>query len=199
MSPGKSLGLPFELAWLSAPVAWDVTDGTLRIEAGPRTDWFADPAGGTEPMLNAPALVGAVTGDFILSARVSVEFAATFDAGVLMLHADDRCWAKLCLERSPDGSPMVVSVVTREYSDDCNSVVVDGDELWLRIARLGAGYAFHTSSDARRWKLVRYFGLPAPTASVGFEAQSPLGEGCTARFSDVSFERRRLSDLRSGD
>ena len=192
------LDLPFELAWLSEPQRWNIAAGTLTIEAGPKTDWFVDPAGDGEPALNAPALVGAVAGDFILSAHVSVTFGATFDAGVLMLHADERCWAKLCFERSPQGRPMVVSVVTREYSDDCNSVVVDDDNLWLRVARLGTAYAFHASTDGRHWQLVRYFGLPAADVSVGFEAQSPFGEGCTATFADITFEQRRLADLRSG-
>ena len=93
---------------------------------------------------------------------------------------------------------MVVSVVTRGSSDDCNSRTVESGELWLRVARLGPAFAFHSSSDRRRWELVRHFGLPAESVSVGFEAQSPLGEGCAATFADVGFEPGRLADLRSG-
>ncbi len=198
MEPGSLLGLPFPLTWLREPDRWAIDAGALTIQAGPRTDWFIDPAGGGEPMLNAPTLVGAVTGDFILQARVSVEFGATFDAGVLMLHANDRCWAKLCFELSPQGLPMVVSVVTRGHSDDCNSRTVDGAELWLRVARLGAAFAFHSSSDGQLWELVRYFGLPEASVSLGFEAQSPLGEGCIATFANIGFTPSRLTDLRNG-
>ena len=57
---------------------------------------------------------------------------ATYDAGVLTLRRRDDLWAKLCFERSPQGEPMVVSVVTRGVSDDCNSFVVDGRSVWLR-------------------------------------------------------------------
>jgi regulation of enolase protein 1 (concanavalin A-like superfamily) len=198
MEPGSLLGLPFPLTWLREPERWEIAAGALTIQAGRQTDWFVDPAGEAEPMLNAPALVGAVAGDFTLQARISVEFGSTFDAGVLMLHADDRCWAKLCFELSPQGLPMVVSVVTRGSSDDCNSRIVEGGELWLRVARLGAAFAFHSSSDGRRWELVRHFGLPAESVSVGFEAQSPLGEGCAATFADVGFKPGRLADLRNG-
>jgi uncharacterized protein len=198
MEPGSLLGLPFALTWLRKPERWDIDAGALTIEAGRQTDWFVDPAGDLEPMLNAPALVGAVAGDFMLQARISVEFGATFDAGVLMLHADDHCWAKLCFELSPQGLPMVVSVVTRGISDDCNSRTVDGTDLWLRVARLGAAFAFHSSSDGHRWDLVRSFGLPAANVSVGFEAQSPLGEGCAATFAEIGFDPSRLADLRSG-
>jgi uncharacterized protein len=197
MAAGSPLGLPFDLTWLSAPRAWSIDAGRLTIEAGPQTDWFVDPSGEADPVVNAPALVGSVAGDFILSARVSVEFGATFDAGVLMLHAGERCWAKLCLERSPDGRPMVVSVVTQGHSDDCNSAVLEHASAWLRVSRLGTAYAFHVSTDGRSWQLVRYFALPA-AASIGFEAQSPLGEGCTATFEAIGFEQRRLVDLRGG-
>ena len=198
MEPWSLLGLTFPLNWLREPERWEIDAGALTIQAGRQTDWFIDPAGDVAPMLNAPALVGTVAGDFTLQARVSVDFGATFDAGVLMLHADDRCWAKLCFELSPQGLPMVVSVVTREHSDDCNSRTVDGADLWLRVSRLGAAFAFHCSSDGRHWELVRYFGLPQADVSVGFEAQSPLGEGCAATFTDVRFEPGRLPDLRSG-
>jgi uncharacterized protein len=195
---GSPLGLPFELTWLSEPQAWSTGEGRLTIAAGPKTDWFVDPAGDARPVVNAPALVGSAAGDFIFSAHVSVEAAATFDAGVLMLHASESCWAKLCLERSPAGRPMVVSVVTQGHSDDCNSAVLEHESAWLRVARLGAAYAFHVSTDGQRWQLVRYFRLPAPSASIGFEAQSPLGEGCTATFAEIRFEHHRLEDLRGG-
>ena len=116
-----------------------------------------------------------------------------------MLWHDERTWAKLALELSPQGEPMVVSVVTRGTSDDCNSRVVAGNSLWLRIARIGAAHAFHASSDGERWDLVRHFSLDEPQLELGFEAQSPTGEGCRAVFSDVRLEARTLADLRSGD
>src|ERR1044071_3017232 len=95
--------LPMGLRWRRQPEAWSSEGGTLTIRAGARTDWFADPAG-AEPVLNAPALAGrAPDRDFTLAARVRVDAEATFDAGVLFVHADDRTWAKLCLERSPQG------------------------------------------------------------------------------------------------
>jgi regulation of enolase protein 1 (concanavalin A-like superfamily) len=77
--------------------------------------------------------------------------ASTFDAGVLFVHADDTTWAKLCLELSPQGQPMIVSVVTRDVSDDCNSHPLEGAESWLRVARLSSAFAFHVSRDGERW------------------------------------------------
>jgi len=191
-------GLPLSLNWLGTPAAAGIGGGTLSITSGPRTDWFVDPAG-TEPSANAPALLGGPEGDFVLSARVEVDFEQTYDAGVLALWQDAATWAKLCFEYSPQGQPTVVSVVTRGVSDDCNSIVVAGTSVWLRVAHLGRAYAFHASTDGAFWQFVRYFAfVDGAVLSVGFEAQSPLGEGCTARFSDVRFSSTTLAELRDG-
>jgi regulation of enolase protein 1 (concanavalin A-like superfamily) len=192
--------MPMPLRWLTEPQSWSVPDGaSLSILSGPRTDRFIDPQGSAEPKLNAPVLVCDPSGDFMLSARVTVGFAEAFDAGVLALHSSDRVWAKLCFEYSPQREPMVVSVVTRGVSDDCNSFVVDGSSVWLRVARIGPAFAFHASTDGRRWSFIRHFSLEADgEPSVGFAAQSPLGDGCAVTFEEIAYEARRLSDLRGG-
>ena len=191
--------MPMPMRWLVEPVRWRAEASTLELAAGPRTDWFIDPSGTREPSLNGPALVGDAAGDYVLSARVGVHFESTFDAGALMLHASETLWAKLCLEFSPDEEPMVVSVVTRGASDDANGFVVDGNAVWLRIARLGPAFAFHASADGRTWRLVRHFTLGDDVEpAVGFEAQSPTGEGCAATFDDIHFEAGRLRELRDG-
>src|SRR6478672_5734600 len=129
--------VPMALEWQVEPLDWTVSpDGALRIVAGPRTDLFADPAGGPA-VLGAPRLVGAVEGDFQLSARVRAGLQETFDAGALVLHGGDDIWVKLALERSPQGEAMIVSVVTHGLSDDANGRVVAGDGVWLRVARMG--------------------------------------------------------------
>jgi len=191
--------LPFSLRWLGEPAEASADAGLLRVAAGPKTDWFVHPGTG-EANLRAPALVGRVGGDFVLAARVEVQFAATYDAGALVLWEDERSWAKLCLEYSPQQKPTIVSVVTRGTSDDCNSAVCDHDGAWLRVARIGAACVFHSSKDGRRWDFVRHFRLDGEgDAEVGFEAQSPLGEGCSATFSEIRFEAVTLADLRSGE
>src|SRR5438477_6668899 len=170
--------MPMRLHWLAQPASWHADGSTLSIEAGGQTDWFVDPSGTAGSVLSAPALIGDVAGDFVFSSRVAVRFAAAFDAGVLMLYVDEQTWAKLCFEYSPEQEPTIVSVVTRDRSDDANGFVVDGEAAWLRIARLGSAFAFHASTDGRRWRLVRYFtfgGNREP--AIGFEAQSPAGAG----------------------
>jgi len=190
--------LPFALHPLGEPAELVVDENTVRIAAGRRADWFVDPASGVARM-NAPALVGAVTGDFLFAARVEVAFAATFDAGALVVRRDETTWGKLAFERSPNAEAMVVSVVTKGTSDDCNSTLVDGGFTWLRIARIGHAFAFHASADGQSWNLVRHFRLEAADdLELGFEAQSPLGEGCAATFSEITFAARTLAELRDG-
>jgi regulation of enolase protein 1 (concanavalin A-like superfamily) len=78
--------------------------------------------------------------------------------------------------------------------------VVDDDHVWLRVSRIDQAYAYHASLDGRSWRMIRYFAIgdvSAP-ASIGFEAQSPTGDGCTVTFDDIHFGRRRLGDLRDG-
>jgi regulation of enolase protein 1 (concanavalin A-like superfamily) len=191
--------LPMALEWLVAPADWSIgPDGSLHVVAGARTDLFVDPAG-TPPTRNAPCLVGPVEGDFQLSARVTAQLRATFDAGALALHAADDAWVKLAFERSPRGEGTIVSVVTRGVSDDSNGWSAAGESIWLRIARIGSTCALHASGDGRRWDLVRHFAFEAPDVlSAGFLAQSPTGEGCTATFDDVRFAARTLAELRDG-
>ena len=185
--------------------SWRHDDGSVRVTAKPHSDFFIDPSGeggvAAESLMNAVAVVGEPpVGDFTFSSRVSVDFRDTFDAGTLFLWADETHWAKLCFEFSPDGTPMVVSVVTRGLSDDANGFNVDGHEVWLRVARQSGVWAFHASVDGERWNFVRAFSF-SPLSSdvrVGLEVQSPTGEGCDVTFSDVAFRSVTLSDLRDG-
>jgi uncharacterized protein len=196
----KLPGLPFALEPEgSPPPGCRVTNGErLTLTAAARTDMFVDPAG-VDQLPDAGRFIGLPPGgDFTLAARVSVEFASMFDAGVLLLYAGERQWAKLCFEYSPQHRPTAVTVVTRGTSDDCNSFEVDGNTLWLRITRSGAAWAFHASADGAWWRLLRYFTLEKGLARVGFLAQSPAGEGCAATFDHITFGPGAPADLRDG-
>ncbi len=209
MAPLTLPWLPFPLdAAGRPPVTYEVNADGLAMTAAAGTDMFVDPAGATE-VPDAGRLVGSPPpGDFSLAARVSVAFASKYDAGVLVLHAGERQWAKLCFELSPQLTPMAVTVVTRGTSDDCNSFEVQTNSLWLRMTRSGAAWAFHASADGRWWRLLRYFALGSEQAghltrpdgdlAVGFLAQSPTGQGCAVTFDQISFQPGAPADLRDG-
>jgi uncharacterized protein len=183
-----------ETAW---PGNWHATAEGVAGQAGAATDLIVDAFGGRR-VENAPTLLFPVEGDFLLEAEVNVEFASTFDAGVLLLWQDRDNWAKLCFEFSPQARPMVVSVVTRKFSDDCNSVSIEGARVHLRVARRGAGCVFHFSADGSYWHLVRVFRLVEKPLQAGFLVQSPKGEGCRAEFRGIRYRKETLGDIRSG-
>lgn len=200
MSMIRVPALPFPLV-PSVDVPWDLREtGALAATGAAGTDIFVPPASG-DAKLDAATLLGeAPTGDFRLSARVTVDFRATFDAGVLLLWLDEAHWAKLCFEYTPDGRPMVVSVVNRTVSDDANAFAVEDRTAWLRISRTGGVYALHASIDGARWEMVRIFALDAPGAvpRIGFEVQSPTGQGCDVVFDEITFAGVGLADERDG-
>jgi hypothetical protein len=189
---------------LEAPLRWvregraERIDGGLVLTAGPRTDLFVDPRS-DEVVATAPALVGPVTPPFTVRARVAADLRETFDAAALLvLGPDDRTWAKLAVERAPDGATTIVTVVTRGVSDDCNHMTIEPIGCWLRVTGLGDDvFALHTSGDGRTWDLVRYARL-AGASAVGLSVQSPLGSGCTARFDHVRWDRTTIADIRDG-
>jgi uncharacterized protein len=93
---------------------------------------------------------------------------------------------------------MVVSVVTLGWSDDANAYDVEGDTVWLRISRIDRVHAFHASTDGEVWRLIRVFRLGERAPAIGFEAQSPTGDGCTVRFDEIRYVPERLADPRDG-
>jgi regulation of enolase protein 1 (concanavalin A-like superfamily) len=189
-------GLPGTLTWQNTPRAWNIdTKNVLTISSNPKTDWFVDPFDGTVAK-TAPILLFTPGSDYVLSARVTVHFATKWDAGALMLWGDDHYWAKLSYEFSPDQKPTLVTVVTRGLSDDCNSQSLSGDSVYLRIAKSGSTYVFYFATDGKIWQILRTFSLDTdPPIRVGFESQSPAGSGAVAKFSVITYDPHRISNI----
>ena len=198
-------GLP-QLRWLEIVGDASVSDGgALTLVTGKETDWFNPPPGPRMPtgLANAPVLVfEPPAGDWQLAAKVTVDHRFLFDAGTIFVHQGKDDWCKLCFEFSPEKRPTVVSVVTRGVSDDANGQIIDGgNSVHMRVSKYGAVIAFHYSvNGGTYWTLHRCFCLRDPTAamSVGFLAQAPVGETCTATFSQISLKEVTLADPRDG-
>jgi regulation of enolase protein 1 (concanavalin A-like superfamily) len=192
-------GLPTPLEWAVEPAAWALDGGVLSITSGEKTDLFHDPASDARTA-NAACALFQPDPLFTVSAHVTVGFGSTYDAGALLVWADDDHWGKVCYEYSPQAQPMVVSVVTNGRSDDCNSVVFPRNDIYLRVSRLGRAFAFHYSEDGSYWHMVRHFTLHGANAVfAGLVSQSPTGPGCTAQFADVTYRAERVKEIRSGE
>ena len=128
--------------------------GALSITAGKQTNWFVSPLDGVKAE-NSPKLLLKPAEDFVLSAKVTVDFQSQWDAGTLVLYANDTVWAKLCFEMSIEKQPTIVSVVTRGLSDDNNSIAIHGNSVYLKIAKVGQGIFFYASTDGKKWTIIR--------------------------------------------
>jgi len=190
-------GLPGPMEWQNSPANWKEEAGSLSITAGRGTDWFVSPMDGARRE-NSPRLVFQPADDFVLSARVTVDFRTQWDAGVLVLYLNDAAWAKLCLEMTVEKHPAIVSVVTRGLSDDNNSIAVSGNSVHMKIAKAGQAIFFYASEDGQNWKIIRAFSFgPGAKVRVGFSSQSPVGEGCTTVFDQITYLAKRV-DLWTG-
>ena len=178
----------------------EVEPGTVRLTARAGDDLFADPSS-DGLVMSASVFALQTTGDFQFRAKVKVDFQEKFDSGVLIGYFNDQSWFKICAEVDPIGRTQVVTVVTRGRSDDANSTYLVGDDIHLRISRMGRTFALHSSSDGSRWDLARYFTLGeigGTPLHVGIAAQSPAGNGTRATFSEFGWEGVGLSDSRDG-
>lgn len=198
--------LPFDVV-LVGQANWEYSEieDNLAVFAAPHSDIYINPAGenstDAESLMNASTLLGKPpTGDFQFSSRLTVDFNSQFDAGVLMIWVDELNWVKFCFEFSPASEPMVVSVVTINFSDDANSFIVNGNSIWCRITRRDNVYALHAALDGVEWILIRVFTLGSDTEKhrIGFAAQSPTGDGCKILFDEINFLQERLQELRDG-
>jgi regulation of enolase protein 1 (concanavalin A-like superfamily) len=116
-----------------------------------------------------------------------------------MIWADDHYWAKLSFELSPDNQPTMVTVVTRGLSDDCNSIPMSGHEVFLQVAKSSNTYVFYSSVDGQRWKILRTFSLDTNLKQmVGFEAQSPAGDGAEATFWEIHYSPSKIKNIYTG-
>jgi regulation of enolase protein 1 (concanavalin A-like superfamily) len=187
-------GIPGPLEWKNVPLEWTVDEaGALSITAGKQTDWFISPLDGGKTE-NTPKLLFKPADDFVLSAKATVDFRSQWDAGVLVLFANDTVWAKLCFEFSLEKQPMIVSVVTRGLSDDNNSIAISGNTVYLKIAKIGQGIFFYASTDGKKWTIIRSFSLlPARQIRAGFSSQSPQGDKCRTIFSEIEYRAVRVN------
>jgi len=196
----KLISMQFTCVWKNIPQKWHENDDkSIEITAGKSTDWFIDPMSDYSKDSAPVLLFEPRNTNFILQSKVKVEFLSMYDAGVLQIRVGKKLWGKLCFEYSPQKHPMIVSVVTRGVSDDCNSVEIDGNEVYLRIYYSQQAIAFHYSVDGKYWNLVRNFSLKSKNKPmVGFSAQSPTGKYCKVKFSNIIYKARKIDNLRNG-
>lgn len=192
-------GIPKELSWENSPKGFFQYKDSFVIESGPKTDMFRDP-NVTYNTDNAPKLLFTPDDDFVLTVAIHHRFTSKWDGGAIVLKADNANWVKFCYEKDYTGARRVVSVVTNNISDDCNSVSLNTDQVYFKIAKAGNVITLYCSSDGKKWLLVRHFQFNASgPLRLGFLAQSPDGKNCRVRFSAITYSNRKISDPYKGE
>lgn len=152
-----------------------------------------------ETLMNAPFFYTEVTGDFVMRVKVEHDFKDTYDSASIMVMKDMNVWAKACFELTDFGTHAVVSVVTNHISDDANGSNIEGNSVWLQVARTGQSFAFHYSTDGIHFYMMRFFNLPVEQkVKVGLLPQAPTGDGGERIYSDFVLENKTVKNIRMG-
>jgi regulation of enolase protein 1 (concanavalin A-like superfamily) len=178
-----------------------ISDNHIRFSSPANSDLFIAPDGLFE-INKSPRLIFKPDSDFILTAKIQLEFKSKWDAGVLLVYNDAKHFAKFCFESDFKGQPRVVSVVCNLVADDCNSMAIDKNEVFYRITGSSKGntFGFYYSTDGKSWFPVRTFKLDkTDNLHIGFSAQSPVGKSCLVDFSNIDLQQRKLVDSWQGN
>ena len=195
----KINAIPHTLRWYNEPLSYQYQQEQLKIIAGPKTDMFRDP-NVTYNTDTAPKLLFEADQHFVLSTSIEQSFLNKWDGGAIVLIADSLNWIKFCFEKDYTGAKRVVSVVTQNTSDDCNSVVLTTNKVFFKMAKADNVITLYYSEDNKKWLLVRHLQFnAAKKLKVGFLAQSPTGEKCEVTFSAITYEARKIKDPYTGE
>ncbi|NNJ83224.1 MAG: DUF1349 domain-containing protein [Flavobacteriaceae bacterium] len=188
------------LIWMNEPRSYSLADGILKVVAEKGTDYFNNPEDGSVNG-TAPFLYRKIDSNFVATTLVRPDFGDQWNAVSLMMIIDEKHWIKFAFENSDATGKSIVTVVTREVSDDANGVVLNHtDTVWLRMIRKGDIYSMLWSLDGEDFKMARLAKMPkAGSVMIGVEAQCPVGEEAVHDILRFEVEERTVADLRKGE
>jgi len=192
-------GIPRKLGWENRPLKFTFKENVLTIVAGRETDMFRDP-NVTYNTDNAPKLLFKADSNFILTVAIEHHFLHKWDGGAIVIKQDSLNWIKFCFEKDYTGARRVVSVVTRDISDDCNSVEINKNRIFYKVAKAGNVITLYYSNDNKKWFLVRHLQFNTDKElHIGFLAQSPTGDQCEVKFSQITYRVKKIKDPYIGE
>jgi regulation of enolase protein 1 (concanavalin A-like superfamily) len=184
--------IPHKLFWEKASARFSKAGDSLTIEAASGTDIYRDSYGSYLPN-NAPRLLFQADSNFILTVNVRHAFSDVWNAGGILLEDDSTHWIKFCFERDNTGANRIVSVVTNQYSDDCNAVAIPANHVFLKMAKAGEVIILYYSQDGKSWYMARRLRYVfARPVRVGFLVQAPGSTGNTVHFSRIQYQLKKV-------
>ena len=188
-----------DFKWLNKPISFEIESGSIKVLAGKETDFFNNPEDETITS-TAPFLYKVVEGNFVATALVRPDFSSLWNAAALMVHIDNSSWIKFAFENSDATGKSIVSVVTKNVSDDANGAILnDEDQIWLKLIRKENVYSMLWSIDGKDYKMTRLSAMPyVDSVKIGIEVQSPVGESATHFIDYFEVVKTTVKDLRQG-
>jgi uncharacterized protein len=194
-------GITFTRSLNGAAAHAKVSDGKLTLTSEAKRDNFRDPDGKLSNN-SAPVLLTEVDNKkpFTLTAKITPTFLKTYDAGTLYIWVKDDLWLKLAMEMDERQRTRMVSVRTTGTSDDNDHDVVTAKSVYMKISSDTTTVGFYYSLDKKTWQLIRLFKNDYPSSIwVGISTQSPIGNGTSAVFEDLSLTQQSVSNFRLGN
>ncbi|GGD69546.1 hypothetical protein GCM10011514_37070 [Emticicia aquatilis] len=174
---------------------------SLEMVSSTETDFFIEPGQPPYNKANAPLLLIPVDNSkpFTFSIKVSPTHLVKYDAGMAFLYVNDSEWLKFAFEVDERMIGRIVTVKTKEFSDDNNHDVIPAKSVYLKISSDTKVVGFYYSLDAKTWQLVRVFKNEYPqNLKIGIGSQSPAGKGNKSIFSEFQFAETNVKDFRMG-
>ena len=191
--------IPHGMFWENKAEKFSTTNNGIIMAAGEKTDMFRDP-NVTYNTDNAPKLLFTPDSDFVLIASIEHSFSNKWDGGAIVLKQDSLNWIKFCFEKDYTGAKRVVSVVTKNISDDCNSVEIKTNKVFYKLAKAGNVVTLYYSLEGKKWFLIRHLQFDTDkNLTLGFLAQSPTGKKCEVKFSNISYQAKKIKDPYLGE
>jgi hypothetical protein len=192
-------GIPYGMFWENKVEKFSVHNNEMIIVGGEKTDMFRDP-NVTYNTDNAPKLLFRPDHDFVLTVAIEHPFTSKWDGGAIVLKQDSLNWIKFCFEKDYTGAKRVVSVVTKNISDDCNSVEIKTNKVFYKLAKADNVITLYYSLEGNKWFLIRHLQFDSDKyLTLGFLAQSPTGKQCVVKFSNIRYMAKKIKDPYTGE
>ena len=194
-------GIEFSKAVNNAGEYCKIDSGQLQMNGVPKTNYFISPDG-TRNEASAPILLTEIDNKqpFTFTTKLTNAIDSMYDAGTVYLYVNNSDWLKFAFERDEKGRNRVVTVRTKDSSDDNNHDILLQSSVYMKISSDTKQLGFYYSLDGTDWNLARLYRNDYPEKLwIGVSSQSPRGTGNIAYFENMSLTQTNVTSFRLGE
>lgn len=175
------------MEWLNEPPQWHHHNGLISMTCAGETDFWRVTRHDFIQH-DGHFYWQEVSGDFVMTAKVTGAYHALYDQAGLMIRENDLVWMKCGIEFL-HGVQQASAVITRDFSDWSIVPLPDNPtSIWMQVQRIGSTVEVSYSHDGDHYTLIRQAYLTeSVTLQAGVMAAAPKGKGF-----NVTFEALRI-------